>query len=75
MQEGSDPVGGSEPAVLRARPAGDAPGRSCAAPQLDEVPNLVTVPMAREVAIVGPRQALAASHSHFSLQGTAASTS
>ncbi len=66
MKEGSDPVGVGT-AVLRGDPRVTPPGAFLRRTSLDEVPNLVNV-LRGEMAIVGPRPALAAHIDHFSLQ-------
>jgi lipopolysaccharide/colanic/teichoic acid biosynthesis glycosyltransferase len=66
MREGSDPVGVGT-AVLREDPRVTAAGRFLRRTSLDEIPNLVNV-LRGEMAIVGPRPALAAHVDHFSLQ-------
>jgi lipopolysaccharide/colanic/teichoic acid biosynthesis glycosyltransferase len=66
MREGSDPVGVGT-AVLREDPRVTRSGRFLRRTSLDELPNLVNV-LRGEMAIVGPRPALAAHIDHFSLQ-------
>ena len=66
MREGSDPVGVGT-AVLREDPRVTRSGRLLRRTSLDELPNLVNV-LRGEMAIVGPRPALAAHVDHFSLQ-------
>ena len=66
MKEGSDPVGVGT-AVLRDDPRVTRSGAFLRRTSLDEVPNLVNV-LRGEMAIVGPRPALAAHIDHFSLQ-------
>lgn len=65
MREGSDPVGVGT-AVLAGDPRVTRSGRFLRRTSLDEVPNLVNV-LRGEMAIVGPRPALAAHVDHFSL--------
>jgi lipopolysaccharide/colanic/teichoic acid biosynthesis glycosyltransferase len=66
MVEGSDPVGVGT-AVTRGDPRVTRSGHFLRRTSLDEVPNLVNV-LRGEMAIVGPRPALAAHVDHFSLQ-------
>jgi lipopolysaccharide/colanic/teichoic acid biosynthesis glycosyltransferase len=67
MKEGSDPVGVGT-AVLSGDPRVTRSGRFLRRTSLDEIPNLVNV-LRGEMAIVGPRPALAAHVEHFSLAG------
>ncbi len=67
MREGSDPVGVGT-AVLRDDPRVTRAGAFLRRTSLDEIPNLVNV-LRGEMAIVGPRPALAAHVEHFSLAG------
>jgi len=66
MRQGSDPVGVGT-AVLRGDPRVTRSGAFLRRTSLDELPNLVNV-LRGEMAIVGPRPALAAHVDHFSLQ-------
>ena len=66
MVKGSDPVGVGT-AVTRDDPRVTRSGQFLRRTSLDEVPNLVNV-LRGEMAIVGPRPALAAHVDHFSLQ-------
>ncbi|HEX3736924.1 MAG TPA: sugar transferase [Solirubrobacterales bacterium] len=67
MVGGSDPVGVGT-AVLRDDPRVTRSGRFLRRTSLDEIPNLINV-LRGEMAIVGPRPALAAHVDHFSLAG------
>src|SRR6201996_8074987 len=67
MVQGSDPVGVGK-VVYRDDPRVTAPGRLLRRTSLDEIPNLVNV-LRGEMAIVGPRPALAAHTEHFGIAG------
>ena len=69
MKQGSDPVGVGT-AVLRDDPRVTRSGAFLRRTSLDEVPNLVNV-LRGEMAIVGPRPALAAHVDHFGIAGHA----
>lgn len=69
MRQGSDPVGVGT-AVLRGDPRVTRSGAFLRRTSLDEVPNLVNV-LRGEMAIVGPRPALAAHVDHFGIAGHA----
>ena len=67
MKEGSDPVGVGT-AVLHGDPRVTRSGRFLRRTSLDEIPNLVNV-LRGQMALVGPRPALAAHVDHFALAG------
>jgi lipopolysaccharide/colanic/teichoic acid biosynthesis glycosyltransferase len=67
MRQGSDPVGVGT-AVVRDDPRVTRSGAFLRRTSLDEVPNLVNV-LRGEMAIVGPRPALAAHVTHFDIAG------